>query len=109
MGRLFKKTLKYYVAGCGMGLLLDVWENVSAFVAVIVPVIDHRSPVRGNIIFELSQLPWQRLVHGLCYLLDQAVDCPLLGNNEKIATSWEWCNPRIIHVVSLTLSCFVGI
>lgn len=56
-----------------------------------VPVIDHHPPMRENIIFELSQLPWQRLVHGLCYLLDQAVDFPLLGDNkEKTETSWEF-------------------
>lgn len=74
-----------------------------------VPVIDHHPPMRENIIFELSQLPWQRLVHGLCYLLDQAVDFPLLGDNKKkTETSWEWYNPRIIHVVSLSLFLLCG-
>lgn len=38
-------------------------------------------------------------------LLGQAVDSPLLGVNEekKAAQSSDWCNPRIIHTVSLSL------
>ena len=31
----------------------------------------------------MFQLAWQRLVHGLCCLLGQAVDSPLLGDNEE--------------------------
>lgn len=87
-----------------MGLLLDVWENVPG-----VAVIDHHPPVKGSVISELSQLPWQRLVHGLCYLLNQDVDCPLLGDHkEKIAISWEWGNRRITHVVNLSLFLLCG-
>ena len=33
----------------------------------------------------MFQLAWQRLVHGLFCLLGQAVDSPLLGDNEKKA------------------------
>lgn len=47
-----------------MGLLLDVWANMPDVMAVIVPVIYHHPPVRGSVIFELSQLPWQKLVMG---------------------------------------------
>lgn len=53
-----------------------------------------QSSSEGNLGFwAVLQLPWQRLVHGLCCLLGQAVDSPLLGDNEekKARCGLDWC------------------
>ena len=54
----------------------------------------------------MFQLAWQRLVHGLCCLLGQAVDSPLLGDNEekKAAHSLGGVIPRsFTDMASLSL------
>lgn len=80
---------------CRRGLLLDVW-GLGCLCSCHRP----RSSGEGRHDFwAVFQLPWQRLIHGLCCLLGQAVDTPLLGDNEekKATHSLGWCNPRIIH------------
>ena len=57
--RMSMEMLKYYVAGCRRGLLLDVCVCVSGAVcgimAIFAPVIDHSPPVMGSLF--LSYVP----------------------------------------------------
>lgn len=72
------------------GIALGCVGKCAWGVAVFVPIPDHRPPVRGSVTSELCHnCPGKGcFTPGLCCLLGQAVDCPLLGDNkEREATS----------------------
>lgn len=93
--------------GVGWGCSWMCGENIYGVVAVFVPVIDHRPPVGGSLIFEVCHIYPGK---GFLRLLGQALDSSLLGYNEKKrgTHSLDLCNSRIIHVVSLSLLLFHG-
>lgn len=58
------------------GLCVELWLSL---LLLLITVLQWREAY----FWAMFQLAWQRLVHGLCCLLGQAVDSPLLGGNEE--------------------------
>lgn len=58
------------------GLCVELWLSL---LLLLITVLQWREAY----FWAMFQLAWQSLVHGLCCLLGQAVDSPLLGDNEE--------------------------